>query len=772
MRQYQQVFQAIRPVFDGRSNMYTRTPLPIGRAKIEFPVDLSRDRQFQVSIEWVSEISLEFLQAALNGEIHRIPLNAVNAFDIVLRHLPSMQHVPVGRSFFSVPATKSYPLGGGREAWLGYYQSVKPSQWKMLLNIDVSSTAFYKAQSVISFLREVLDIRDQSELNRPLSDMERLKFMKEIKGLKIEITHCGPVRRKYRVYSLTRRSPLLQTFPYTLENGQTVENSVANYFLSRYNIHLQYPHLPCLQVGQDLKHTYLPLEVCNILKGQRCIRKLTDLQTSAMIKSTSRSAPEREKEIVNLVKKANFKDDPFLQEFGLKVNDSLMKIKGRVLDAPTLQYGDQSTNPLALPEKGVWDMIGKRFFTGIEIREWAIACFTLKRIVSEESLRAFTHTLMTISNNAGMPILKPPCFCNYVAGVNQVEPMFKHLKNTFPGIQLVVVILPGKTPIYAEVKRIGDTVIGIPTQCIQARSVNRQTSTQTQIISNVVLKINVKLGGINSILVPHIRAKIFKQPIIFLGVDIAHPPVGETTRPSIAAVVGSQDEHPSKYGASVRLQSHRVEIIQEFQAIVKEQLQMFFRSTGGCKPHRIILYRDGVCESKFLDVLSHELIAIRNACTSLEVNYKPGVTFIVVQKRHHTRLFFTPRNEKEVTRSGNVPPGTTVDHGITHPTEFDFYLCSHQGIQGTSRPSHYHVLWDENMFSADDLQNLTYQLCHTYARCTRSVSIPAPVFYAKLVAIRARHYLAETASDNKDEYSTENRSINVHDNVKNGMHFT
>ena len=31
--------------------------------------------------------------------------------------------------------------------------------------------------------------------------------------------------------------------------------------------------------------------------------------------------------------------------------------------------------------------------------------------------------------------------------------------------------------------------------------------------------------------------------------------------------------------------------------------------------------------------------------------------------------------------SGNVPPGTTVDSGITHPSEFDFYLCSHAGIQ-------------------------------------------------------------------------------------------
>lgn len=32
-------------------------------------------------------------------------------------------------------------------------------------------------------------------------------------------------------------------------------------------------------------------------------------------------------------------------------------------------------------------------------------------------------------------------------------------------------------------------------------------------------------------------------------------------------------------------------------------------------------------------------------------------------------------------RSGNIPAGTTVDTDITHPYEFDFYLCSHAGIQ-------------------------------------------------------------------------------------------
>ena len=45
-----------------------------------------------------------------------------------------------------------------------------------------------------------------------------------------------------------------------------------------------------------------------------------------------------------------------------------------------------------------------------------------------------------------------------------------------------------------------------------------------------------------------------------------------------------------------------------------------------------------------------------------------------------------------------------VDQGINHPTEGDFYLLSHEGIQGTSRPCHYQVLWDDSGFSADELE--------------------------------------------------------------------
>ncbi|XP_055705126.1 protein argonaute-2 isoform X1 [Phlebotomus papatasi] len=797
---YSKIFGVLKPVFDGRNNLYTRDPLPIGNDRVELEVTLpgeGKDRVFRVTIKWVAQVSLFNLEEALEGRTRQIPYDAILALDVVMRHLPSMTYTPVGRSFFSSPDGYYHPLGGGREVWFGFHQSVRPSQWKMMLNIDVSATAFYKAQPVIEFMCEVLDIRDINEQRKPLTDSQRVKFTKEIKGLKIEITHCGTMRRKYRVCNVTRRPAQMQSFPLQLENGQTVECTVAKYFLDKYKMKLRYPHLPCLQVGQEHKHTYLPLEVCNIVAGQRCIKKLTDMQTSTMIKATARSAPDREREINNLVRRADFNNDAYVQEFGLTISNSMMEVRGRVLPPPKLQYGGRvssisgqrhenhplQTNlpnkvSLASPNQGVWDMRGKQFFTGVEIRVWAIACFAPQRTVREEALRNFTQQLQKISNDAGMPIIGQPCFCKYATGPDQVEPMFRYLKNTFNALQLVVVILPGKTPVYAEVKRVGDTVLGMATQCVQAKNVNK-TSPQT--LSNLCLKINVKLGGINSILVPSIRPKVFNEPVIFLGADVTHPPAGDNKKPSIAAVVGSMDGHPSRYSATVRVQQHRQEIIQELSSMVRELLIMFYKSTGGYKPHRIILYRDGVSEGQFPHVLQHELTAIREACIKLEPDYRPGITFIVVQKRHHTRLFCADKKEQS-GKSGNIPAGTTVDVGITHPTEFDFYLCSHQGIQGTSRPSHYHVLWDDNHFDSDELQCLTYQLCHTYVRCTRSVSIPAPAYYAHLVAFRARYHLVEKEHDSGEgshqsgcsEDRTPGamaRAITVHADTKKVMYF-
>lgn len=51
------------------------------------------------------------------------------------------------------------------------------------------------------------------------------------------------------------------------------------------------------------------------------------------------------------------------------------------------------------------------------------------------------------------------------------------------------------------------------TQCVQVKNV---VKTSPQTLSNLCLKINVKLGGINNILVPHQRF-VLPLPLIVLG---------------------------------------------------------------------------------------------------------------------------------------------------------------------------------------------------------------------------------------------------------------
>ena len=54
----------------------------------------------------------------------------------VLIFLFFFRYTPVGRSFFSPPEGYYHPLGGGREVWFGFHQSVRPAMWNMMLNID------------------------------------------------------------------------------------------------------------------------------------------------------------------------------------------------------------------------------------------------------------------------------------------------------------------------------------------------------------------------------------------------------------------------------------------------------------------------------------------------------------------------------------------------------------------------------------------------------------------------------------------------------------
>jgi eukaryotic translation initiation factor 2C len=104
--------------------------------------------------------------------------------------------------------------------------------------------------------------------------------------------------------------------------------------------------------------------------------------------------------------------------------------------------------------------------------------------------------------------------------------------------------------------------------------------------------------------------------------------------------------------------------------------------------------------------LVHFLLLVSHVGTgiirSTGETFQPKVTFIVVAKRHHVRFFPTNNNQFAAAKNGNFSSGLVVDRDIVHPTYWDFYLQSQRPLMGTSRPSHYTVLHDENNMSEDE----------------------------------------------------------------------
>ncbi|GME26397.1 Protein argonaute 1-like [Neofusicoccum parvum] len=191
------------------------------------------------------------------------------------------------------------------------------------------------------------------------------------------------------------------------------------------------------------------------------------------------------------------------------------------------------------------------------------------------------------------------------------------------------------------------------------------------------------------------------------------------------------------------------EIITDMRAMAKERIEAYFDANNGSLPTHILYYRDGVSSSQYDEIKEKEVKGIRDAFGDVQrrakiKNINLEITAVIVSKRHHTR-FYPPSSAQEdiekMAKNGNVLPGTVVESGITSPCYFDFFLVSHEGIQGTSKPAHYFVIENGMKFSAQELQDLTQRVCCLYPRADKSVSYASPAYYADQLCERGRVYL-------------------------------
>ncbi|PPQ98553.1 hypothetical protein CVT24_004044 [Panaeolus cyanescens] len=747
-----------RAVYDGRKNMFAVRELPFGpEGTQEFEVALETraadsprgPKTYKIRLTKVAEINPEVLSRFIRGDQSHdnSVLTAITALNVVIRMEPTMNYPFNVRSFFTNREAKD--IGGGIQLWRGYFQSVRPGIGQMFINIDISTATMYKPGPLLNVMLEATGKTHPSDLAKSrLSEREFLKIQRFFSGVRIVTTQRGAAGQLVKTPRVVKRmnSTPAQEFRFELREGGQL--SVADYFRKQ-NQPLRFPELGCVEVGSG---AMIPFELCFIPAGQIMRKQVPPEKTKDVLEFATKRPQDRLASIRRGLEVLAYGQSEYVRQFGMNVSPTPLVIHARVLRPPVLKYGAQSKQPTIEPKNGSWNMIDKQFYRSTTVKSWAVAVFETKSRFPPPAVNEMISGLKSACQAAGIRMGDPSKY-EYLNGQANIRDQLKQLghqcirANGSPPTLFVVILPENGNDIYTAVKHFGDVEMGISTQCMKSGKCSRA---KPQYYANISLKLNVKLGGINTIPDPSSISFLMDQanPTVVMGADVIHPSPGADGRPSFTALVGNVDSDVAKYVADCRVQTSRQEMISDLEVMSKQILSLYigYRSQvegkpgASANPKRIIFYRDGVSEGQFKQVLEQELPLLKKACADLRID--PKITIIVVGKRHHVRFF--PQNDQSGDKSGNCPAGTVVDREIAHPTEFDFYLQSHGGLLGTSRPAHYSVLYDENGFSADALQNLSFTLCHVYARSTRSVSIPAPVYYADIVCSRAKNHYDPT----------------------------
>ncbi|EJD43460.1 Piwi-domain-containing protein [Auricularia subglabra TFB-10046 SS5] len=721
--------------------------------------------RYEVTVTFTKELLTAPVKRYLDGDIVGLDEDAevkpvISALNLVLQRQASLSGFRVGRNRFFFDDEEKGSLGPGLVAYMGFYSSVRPVFRQLMVNVNVCMTAFHEpgklSDAMMAFSRSSFGAYPR-------------EFMHKVK---VTTRHLG-YRRKYTIKNMGSSNANTQKFRCDEYGGGLI--SVKDYFQRKYNIRLEYPDLALVDVGSPGKATYLPAEICMIEAGEPHYGKLSPSETQSMLGLASRRPAVNAHHIVQQgmqkLALAGSNSFPVLKEFGLSVSGQMTVIPARRLNPPRIMYLKGAVNA----NEGSWNIVNVMFHRGARAPLWHVLYVndTSKRSEfsrpDDPKLLALLETFQRKCSSSGMQMPKykdlkavkldpqhrdndPRREAAMAAVENTLQQLLQN-PATAKTVSFVLVLLQHRDDyIYPCIKRLAAVKFGVHTQCMQLEKAmprNRgedtvDTRRQDQYMSNVALKVNTKLGGINHKLEAPAMQWLTGKRTMMVGIDVTHPgPASVAGTPSIAGVVANVDADFVQFPASLRLQKSKQEGIAELSNMMIERLVAYRNATKNL-PERVLVFRDGVSEGQYDKVIREEVPQFLDAFKRIDPKnprYRPALSVIICGKRHHAR--FPATAEGDADKTGNTRPGTVVDRGVTSVVDFDFYLQAHAGLQGTVRPTHYIVIYDERTpgLGADEIQTGIHSTSYLYARATKAVSLVPPAYYADVVCEQARFWI-------------------------------
>ncbi|KAI1182530.1 RNA interference and gene silencing protein [Nemania serpens] len=732
----------------------------------------------------------------------------IQALNIILGHHPkaepSVATIAANRHFsMNATAQEWISLGAGLQVIRGLFLSVRAATARILVNVQVKNIAVYDEGPLDNIMLNYMSVNgsnkagllrfvrrlsvDVTHIRRTNSQGQRIPRFKTVQGFAteddgVELAHppivpqFGAGAKEVRFF-LDTSSGASSGHPVSAASGGKKKKgksakagpappstgsyiSVFDFFRQKYDIVVQHPELPVVNVGTKDNPSYLPAAVCHVRPWQPAGAKLSPNQGQQMIRFAVRQPAQNARSISSTSGPLlGFEPtNATLEAFDIDVPPRLITVPGRVLGAPAIKYSGTS---VAQPRYGSWDLRSVRFSARADLPSWTYFRISLKREgglwpsdkIITDKVNEFQDKLRELGISVNDYMQGEHITTDEQSLESDIDDCIHNFAIRPEPPKLILVIIPKDVMAvaYNRVKHACDVEEGILNVCVLE---SKFANANAQYLANVGLKFNLKLGGRNHVLDPSKLGLIAQKKTMVVGIDVTHPAPGSSSKaPSVAGVVASIDERLGQWPAEIRIQPAREEMVAGLDAMLESRL-LLWKEFNKALPENILVYRDGVSEGQYKTVVEEELPALRGACEHLypashtKVG-KPHITIVIVGKRHNTRFYPTERSHAD--RSGNPENGTIVDRGVTEARNWDFFLQAHTAVQGTAKPAHYYVVYDQifqNMkvpapFStaADALEDLTHNMCYLFGRATKAVSVCPPAYYADLVCTRARCYL-------------------------------
>ncbi|XP_071867732.1 argonaute 3 [Bombus fervidus] len=630
-------------------------------------------------------------------------------FNVLLgRVLRSLNLVRIGQHNFN--PKRIHPIPQHKlEVWPGYATAISAYEGGLKLCID----ARHRVMRTETIRDIMLNFKNQWDFKEVIA--------RELVGLSVFTRYNN---RTYRVDDVAWDKNPTHEFV-----KGTEKVSFIKYYKLHWNIKIKDESQPLLvhcnkhksSIGQAQEKSILLIpELCYLASLSNSVR--SDFRIMKDLMAVTQMTPNARRDIIrNFVQEIQNNDIPrgILAEWGLYLEPDVVEFGGRIFEPEIVYFGRNTKIGLKLERPIDW---GSKMSRSALLRipnlyHWSI----LYCQKDTRCTREFVGMFKNVTRVMGMDVRDPRMICLRDDRIETyVEALRKSIQQT---ANLMIIVFPtNRTDRYSAVKRVCCVEMPIASQVIMSRTISRGDKLKS-ITEKIALQVNCKLGGaLWALAIPMDNCMI-------CGIDVYHAGSGQS-KESVAGFVASLDKPLTTWHSKICIQGKRQEIVDMLQMCLISALKAYHRHNK-CYPDRIIIYRDGVSDGQLQIVVKYEIKQLLASFKSIEINYEPTLTVIIVQKRINTRIF-----DRSCLELRNPSPGTVVDWYITKPDVYDFFLVSQNIRQGTVSPTRYIVIYDSRNMRPEHIQRLTYKLCYLYYNWPGTIKVPAPCQYAhKLVSL-------------------------------------